>query len=211
MRLIWLAVGVATLLVTINAWLILRGELGDWLLRSLFLVSSLISTTGYEITPTASFPRLSREIALLLMIVGGGAGSTAGGIKFIRLAVLGKFLAYEIRQLRLPRHAVHMPFIDGRPITNKTFRQAVFVLLLWLVYIVFAGSLVSLMAPDIPIADAYSTAFSAIGVYGPSFLSVAEVIAFPDPVKGVLILGMLAGRLEILPLLVFFNPRAWLR
>jgi trk system potassium uptake protein TrkH len=209
MRLIWLVVGLATLIITINVLFFLRGSLTDWSLRSLFLVSSLVSTTGYEITATGSFPRLSREIILLLMILGGGAGSTAGGIKIIRLAVLGKFLAYEIRQLRLPSHAVHMPFIDGRPISNKTFRQAVFVLLLWLLYIVLAGSIVSLKEPHLPIADAYSTVFSAIGVYGPSFLSVEEVIAFPDLVKGVLILGMLAGRLEILPLLVFFNLNAW--
>jgi trk system potassium uptake protein TrkH len=209
MRLIWLVVGMATVVVTINAWFFLKGSLADWLLRSLFLVASLVSTTGYETTATGSFPRLSREIILLLMLLGGGAGSTAGGIKFIRLAVLGKFLSYEIRQLRLPRHAVHLPFIDGRPISNKTFRQAVFVLLLWLVYIVLAGSIVSLKAPHLPIADAYSTVFSAIGVYGPSFVSVEEVIAFPDLVKGILILGMLAGRLEILPLLVFFNLNAW--
>ena len=211
MRLIWVVVGLATLIIMINAWFFLKGSLADWLLRALFLVASLVSTTGYETTPTGSFPRLSREIILLLMILGGGAGSTAGGIKFIRLAVLGKFLSYEIRQLRLPSHAVHLPFIDGRHISNKTFRQAVFVLLLWLVYIVVAGSIVSLKAPHLPIADAYSTVFSAIGVYGPSFLAVEEVIAFPNLVKGVLILGMLAGRLEILPLLVFFNVNAWRR
>ena len=209
MRLVWLVVGLATLIVTINALFFLKGSLADWFLRSLFLVASLVSTTGYETTATGSFPRLSREIILLLMLLGGGAGSTAGGIKVIRLAVLGKFLSYEIRQLRLPGHAVHMPFIDGRTLSNKAFRQAVFVLLLWLVYIVFAGSIVSLKTPDIAIADAYSTAFSAIGVYGPSFLPVEEVIAFPDLVKGVLIVGMLAGRLEILPLLVFFNLNAW--
>jgi trk system potassium uptake protein TrkH len=127
------------------------------------------------------------------------------------LGVLVKFLAYEIRQLRLPRHAVHMPLIDSRPVSNKTFRQAVFVLLLWLLYIVIAGTIVSLNAPDLSIADAYSTVFSAIGVYGPSFLAVEQVIAFPDLVKGILILGMLAGRLEILPLLVFFNLNAWRR
>ena len=209
MRLIWLVVGLATLIVAINALFFLKGSLADWLLRSLFLVASLVSTTGYETTATGSFPRLSREIILLLMLLGGGAGSTAGGIKIIRLAVLGKFLSYEIRQLRLPGHAVHMPFIDGRTLSNKAFRQAVFVLLLWLVYIAFAGSIVSLKAPDMAIADAYSTAFSAIGVYGPSFLPVEEVIVFPDLVKGVLIVGMLAGRLEILPLLVFFNLNAW--
>lgn len=143
------------------------------------------------------------------MLLGGGAGSTAGGIKLIRLAVLGKFLSYEIRQLRLPYHAIQIPFIDGRPVSAKAFRQAVFVLLLWLVYIAIGGFIVSLNAPDLPIADAYSTVFSAIGVYGPSFLSVEEVIAFSDLAKGILILGMLAGRLEILPLLVFFSPNAW--
>ena len=209
MRFLWLVVGFATLIVTINALFFLKGSLADWLLRSLFLVASLVSTTGYETTATGSFPRLSREFILLLMLLGGGAGSTAGGIKLIRLAVLGKFLSYEIRQLRLPYHAIQIPFIDGRPVSAKAFRQAVFVLLLWLVYIAIGGFIVSLNAPDLPIADAYSTVFSAIGVYGPSFLSVEEVIAFSDLAKGILILGMLAGRLEILPLLVFFSPNAW--
>lgn len=209
MRLIWLVVGIATVIVTLNTVFIMEGNPFEWFLRSFFLVSSLVSTTGYEITATGSFPPLSREFILLLMLIGGGAGSTAGGIKFIRLAVLGKFLTFEIRQLRLPTHAIQIPFIDGRQVSEKAFRQAIFILLLWLMYIAVGGSIVSLNAPDLPPADAYSTVFSAIGVYGPSFLSVEEVIAFPDIVKVVFILGMLAGRLEILPLLVFFNPNAW--
>lgn len=209
MRLVWLVVGAATLIVTLNSFLTLNGRFSEWFLRSLFLVTSLVSTTGFETTATGAFPRLSRELILLLMLLGGGAGSTAGGIKLIRLGVLGKFLSFEIRQLRLPSHAVQLPFIDGRSVSNQAFRQAVFVLLLWLVYIAVGGFIISLNSPELPIADAYSTVFSAIGVYGPSFLSVAEVIAFPDSSKLVLTLGMLAGRLEILPLLVFFNPNAW--
>ncbi len=209
MRLIWLVISITTLIVTLNSIFILNGEFADWFLRSFFLVTSLVSTTGYETTATGSFPHLSREFILLLMLLGGGAGSTAGGIKHIRLALIGKFLSFEIRQLRLPAHAIHIPFIDGKPVSEKAFRQTFFVLLLWLIYIAVGGLLVSLTIPNMPIADAYSTVFSAIGVYGPSFLSVEEVIAFPDIVKGALILGMLAGRLEILPLLVFFNPKAW--
>ncbi len=84
-------------------------------------------------------------------------------------------------------------------------------LLLWLAYIAIGGLIVSLQAPDISIAEAYSTVFSAIGVFGPSFVSVDRVIALPDLSKGIFIVGMLAGRLEILPLLVFFNPAAWRR
>ncbi|MCP4362255.1 MAG: TrkH family potassium uptake protein [Chloroflexi bacterium] len=211
MKLVWLVVGLATIVVTLNATYFFHGRLTDWLLRSTFLVASLVSTTGYETTATGSFPRLSKEIFLMLMVLGGGAGSTAGGIKIIRLAILGKFLSYEIRQLRLPPHAIQMPRIDGRAVSNKAFRQAVFILLLWILYLAFAGSIVSLLAPELKVIDAYSTVFSAIGVYGPSFVSVDTVIAFPDLAKWLLTLGMLAGRLEILPLLVFFNLNAWRR
>lgn len=209
MRLLWLVVGFGTLVVTLNAWVSLGGGFPDWLLRATFEVASLVSTTGYETTATGSFPRLSRELFLLLMILGGCAGSTAGGIKLIRLGLIAKFLNYEIRDLHLPAHAVHLPTLEGRPIADSAFRQAVFILLLWLVYIAAGGLIVSLLAPDLPIIDAYSTVFSAIGVFGPSFVPVARVIAMPDLAKGVFILGMLAGRLEILPLLVFFNPAAW--
>ena len=212
MRLLWLIVGLAALIVTLNAWYFLGDRLDDWLLRSAFAVVSLVSTTGYETTATGSFPRLSKEIFLLLMLLGGGAGSTAGGIKIIRLAILGKFLSYEIRRLRLPPRAIHMPTIDGRPVSDTIFRQAVFVLLLWLVYIAIAGSIVSLLAPDLAHRRCLlHRLFGYWRLYGPSFVPVERVIALPDLAKGIFILGMLAGRLEILPLLVFFNLSAWRR
>jgi trk system potassium uptake protein TrkH len=211
MRLLWLVLGGSTLIVALSAYLTLGGGLGDWLLRSLFEIASLISTTGYETTATGEFPRLARELFLMLMILGGCAGSTAGGIKLVRVGLLGKFLSHEIRRLRLPMHAVQVPVVDGTAVPDSTFRSAVFVVLLWLVYIALGGWFVSLMAPQLPIADAYSTVFSAIGVFGPSFISVGEVIALPDAAKLIFITGMLAGRLEILPLLVFFNPTAWRR
>ena len=211
MRLLWVVVGGATLVVTTITWLAFKGSLSDWLLRSLFEVASLVSTTGYETMATGSFPRVAKELFLLLMIIGGCAGSTAGGVKLIRVGLLGKFLTRDIRKLRLPPHAVQVPTIDGRAITDDAFRQATFVLLLWLAYIAVGGLVVSLQAPDISISEAYSTVFSSIGVFGPSFVPVVRVIALPDLSKGVLIMGMLAGRLEILPLLVFFNPAAWRR
>lgn len=211
MRLLWLVFFVATLATAVSSWLTFAGQgtFGEWLLTSSFEIASLISTTGYEVFPTGAFPRFPRELFLLLMIVGGCAGSTAGGIKLIRVGILSKFLVYEIRALRLPPHAVHSPTVDGKLITDRAFRQAAFILLLWLLYLGFGGWLVSLMAPDMNIAEAYSTVFSAIGVFGPSFVPVPVVIALPDPAKIIFIVGMLAGRLEILPLLVFFNVNGW--
>ncbi len=211
MRILWIVLAVTTASVALVSWRNDGGSLSDWTLRSGFAVASLISTTGYEITPTGAFPRLAREIFLLLMVLGGTAGSTAGGIKLIRAGMLGKLLSFEVRKLRLPPHAVHPPAIDGKAINEVAFRQAVFILLLWLGYIVVGGLAISLMAPELQIADAYSIVFSAIGVYGPSFVPVQEVIALPGAAKSILIVGMLAGRLEILPLLVFFNLAAWRR
>lgn len=209
MRILWLVLGSATLMVTVSAWLNYGGSRADWLLRSLFEVASLISTTGYETTATGSFPVGAREIFLVLMVLGGCAGSTAGGIKLVRLGLLAKFLSHEVRALRLPSHAIHRPTLDGRPISDVAFRQSVFILLLWLAYLWIGGFAISWMAPDLQIGEAFSIVFSAIGVFGPSFTTVQRVIELPDAAKIILTVGMLAGRLEILPLLVFFNLNAW--
>ncbi len=211
MRLLWLLFGGGTLLVSLNRWLV---DGGSWLERvneALFELASMISTTGYETSFTGAFPPLSKAFFFLIMIVGGCAGSTAGGIKIIRLGVLGKFLTHESRRLRTPTHSVLVPRIDGSPINDAVFRQSVFILLLWLIYIGVGGMLVMAMVPDLAIGDAFSTVFTAIGVFGPSFISVAEVIALPVGAKIIFIIGMLAGRLEILPLIIFFNPAAWRR
>ncbi len=211
MRLLWLLLGGGTLLVSLNSWL---ADGGSWIARinqALFELVSMISTTGYETSFTGAFPPLSKAFFLLVMIIGGCAGSTAGGIKIIRLGVLGKFLAHESRRLRTPFHSVLVPRINGSPINDAVFRQSVFILLLWLIYLGIGGMLILAMVPDLAIGDAFSTVFSAIGVFGPSFISVAEVIALPVGAKIIFIIGMLAGRLEILPLIIFFNPAAWRR
>ena len=211
MRLMWLVVVGATFITAWNAWSLLDGSFISWLHHSFFEVASLVSTTGYEIKSTGAFPREAKELFLLLMIVGGSAGSTAGGIKLIRLGILGKFLTQQTRLLRSSAHAVHVPTIDGRPIPKSSFDQSIFILLLWLFYIAVGGLIITLLAPHLPIADAYSTVFTAIGVFGPSFIPVDQVIGLPVLAKLVFIVGMLAGRLEIIPLLIFFNWAAWKR
>ena len=76
-------------------------------------------------------------------------------------------------------------------------------------YLGLGGIAINWLAPELQPIEAFSTVFSAIGVFGPSFVPVAQVIALPGLAKVIFIVGMLAGRLEILPLLVFFNLAAW--
>ncbi|MFN2252365.1 MAG: TrkH family potassium uptake protein [Anaerolineae bacterium] len=208
-RLMWFVLGAATAVVAVNSAAVLGGSMPDWLMRSGFEVASLVSTTGFETTASGEFPRLSREVIMALMIIGGCAGSTAGGIKLIRVGILTIFLRHEIRYLRLPSRAVDPPRIDGEVIPDSAFRQAAFILLLWLAYVAVTGFAISGLAPHLSLSEAYSTALAAIGVFGPSFATVAEVASLPGSAKLLLIGGMLAGRLEILPLLVFLNPAAW--
>ncbi|MCK5920181.1 MAG: TrkH family potassium uptake protein, partial [Methylococcales bacterium] len=211
MRLLWLVLGGGTLLVSLNTWLVSGGSWLGRVNQAVFELASMISTTGFETSATGAFPPLSKAFFFLVMVIGGCAGSTAGGIKLIRLGVLGKFLSHESRRLRTPPHSVHIPRINGSPIADAVFRQSVFILLLWLIYLVVGGLLVMAMAPHLAIADAFSTVFTAIGVFGPAFIPVADVIALPAAAKIIFIIGMLAGRLEILPLLIFLTPAAWTR
>lgn len=211
MRLLWLLVIGSVGAVAFVTW---RAEGGAWpdrLGESFFTVAALISTTGYETRPIVSFTPVAREIFLILMLIGGCAGSTAGGFKIIRVGLLGKLVLYEIRQLWTPPHAVHIPTLDGRPISQHLLRQVVFLLLLWLVYLGLAGLTLTVISSQISLAEAYSAAFSALGGFGPSFLPLSDLVALSPAAKLILMLGMLAGRLEILPLLVFFNPSAWRR
>lgn len=208
MRLLWLVVGGSTLLISIA--LIREGRLlGSALQDSAFEVVSLVSTTGFETSPILHFPASAQLVALALMLIGGCAGSTAGGVKLIRVGLFGKLLAHEAGRLQAGPRQVRVPVADGRPISEEAFRQATFMLLLWLCYLALGGAIVAWLAPDLQLSAAYSTVLSALGGFGPSLVSIERVIALPDTAKLVLILGMLAGRLEILPLLVFFDPRAW--
>lgn len=166
MRLFWAVLGLATAVTAASVWLAQADAARDWVWVSFFTVASLMSTTGFEIVPAGEFPRLAREVFLFLMVVGGAAGSTAGGIKLIRLGLLGKLIAHELAVLRLPPHAVRAVQVDGRPVSDRVFRQVAFLFLAWMAYVAASGLVISVQAPDLEIGDAYAVACSALGGSG---------------------------------------------
>lgn len=174
-----------------------------------FTVSSIITTTGYSTVDFDAWPLFSHVILLMLMFIGGMAGSTAGGIKVSRIGIIFKSAIAEIKRTQNPKRVVKVMY-DNKIIESKNFRVIANYLFL---YILCFGSLLLIVSFDV---DDFISAFSAVaatfnnigpglGVVGPT----ASYASFNDISKIALSFGMIAGRLEILPMLILFSPRTW--
>ena len=189
----------------------LYDTLGEAVRHAAFQVSSIITTTGYCTVDFDQWPAFSKTILLCLMVIGASAGSTGGGLKVARLMLLMKGLRRNIRQLLNPRKVQVVrnngAAVDEKVLENTNAYLAAYVLI---IFVIFA--IISL--------DGYSigTNFSAVlctfNNIGPGFEAVGPTCNFAGYSglsKLVLSLGMLAGRLEIFPILVLFSRSTWKR
>ena len=140
------------------------------------------------------------------MLIGGGAGSTAGGIKIIRLLIFLRLLQIIILRINLPRHAVIQARIHGERISENQIREALFFILLFGV-VIFLSWL-----PFVAMGyDPLDTLFEVVSATGTAGLSVGITSSdLPDVLKSILCIDMLLGRLEIVALLVLFYPGTWI-
>lgn len=169
---------------------------------AIFEVASSISTTGFTITSYAEWNDLGVLVLVILMLMGGGSGSTAGGIKLFRIYVMLKGLWWEIRRSFLPEHAVNKATVwrgDHRSFLTDTQirRVATFIVLYTILF--FAGTLI-LVAYDYSVRDSMFEAASTLAGVG---LTIG--ITVPDAPSGVLwfeIFGMFLGRLEFFAIII---------
>ncbi len=175
-----------------------------------FQLASLISTAGHR-TMALDHPMFgpgARQVFLGLLMLGGCAGSTAGGLKIVRAAVLGKSLIQETRKLSHPEGSVLPVVLDRRVIEARVVQSMAAMAFAW---IVFAGVGGVLMALDSSQGSfqCLSLSVSALSNVGPSLLPVQQTALLPPLSKVVLMVWMIAGRLEILPVLALFSARTW--
>ncbi|MDV2988657.1 MAG: TrkH family potassium uptake protein [Dehalogenimonas sp.] len=183
----------------------------DALRQGSFQATSIMTTTGYTSANYDTWPVFSRAIILMLMVVGGSAGATAGGIKVIRLLVLIKY-SYRRVVLAFNPNAVIPLKVGDTVMPEKTVSRIMSLTVLYLA-ILWGGFLV-MSALGLDIETALSAVVSAISNVGPGLGGVGPYENFawiPDAGKGVLIVLMLAGRLELFTLLVLFVPSFWRR
>jgi trk system potassium uptake protein TrkH len=176
-----------------------------------FQVVSLVTTTGFGTDDYALWPPLARFILLQLMLVGGMAGSTAGGIKSLRAVLLWRGLRSAVAKAIHP-HAVRPVKLHGAPVSEEVLAA---VGAFFTAYIgVAALAAVVMAASGYDILTSISAALTAVSNVGPGFGAVGPTATFahlPATAKLTLGLAMIAGRLELFTVLVLFSRHFWRR
>ena len=177
--------------------------------QSFFYVSSIISTTGFGLTDVNKWPELSKTVIIILTFIGASAGSTGGGFKISRIILLFKEVRKEFSLLVHPRN-VKLVKMDGKAVNHDIMRTTSMYLVLYIGVFAISFLLVSIDNMD------FTTSFTAVAANlnntGPGLGAVGPVGNYADfsiLSKIVFIFDMLAGRLELYPLLLLFAPSAW--
>ena len=199
----------AVLVVTVNILPMTAGFF-DALTKSAFQVGSIITTTGYSTTDFDLWPKLSQAILVLLMFIGACAGSTGGGIKVSRIWILFKSIKKEMHLYLHPRN-VEKVYMDRHPVEHDTMRSVNIYLAVYIV--IFLASLLGISAiENTDLVTAFTSVAATFNNIGPGLSLVGPTANFGwmQPVsKFILMFDMLAGRLEIWPMLLLFYPRLW--
>ena len=197
--------------------------------HALFQVASLMTTAGFTTTDYAMWPMLATMTLVVVMFLGGMAGSTGGGLKFSRIMIALKGAYINVRRLINPRYVPTAKF-EGKTLEQKTINDVFAFITLYFFILVGAifllsfdpvnGTMVTVVsdAGTYEVRHGFFTNFSAvlssISNVGPAFEAVGPYASFAGySVVSKLLLSfvMLAGRLEILPVLILFSSKTWRR
>ena len=189
----------------------LYGTLGETVRHAAFQVSSIITTTGFATTDFDLWPSFSKTILLALMVIGASAGSTGGGIKCIRVLLLFKILRRNIRQILNPQK-VMVVRNNGKAVDEKVLANTNAYLAAYVVIIIISTLLVSL--DGFGFETNLSAVLACFNNIGPGMAAVGPTCnfaAYSIFSKIILSVNMLAGRLEIFPILVLLSRSTWMR
>ena len=177
---------------------------------SIFQVMSILTTTGFGTKDIGSdfFGALSKQLFLVMMVIGGCVGSTGGGFKVLRVAILNRLMFRELFKLRVSGKASAGLIIDKRIVPEDEVHRVAALFFTWMALLLLGGAITALFSTQGP-WESFSGMFSAVGNIGPCYISAQDMIDMHPVVKLTYIFGMLAGRLEVLPVLLLFSRKAW--
>ena len=194
-------IGASVVLISINTFSMFRG-LGETLRHAAFQVASIITTTGFSTVDFELWPEFSRTILVILMFVGACAGSTGGGIKVSRVAIMAKTILKELAVMKHPRNVRKTRF-EGKPVEHEVLRSINVFLIAYLGIFILSILLISL--DNLDGITNFTAVASTINNIGPGLSKVGPTQNFSvysSLSKLVLTFDMLAGRLEIFPMLI---------
>ena len=198
-------VGVSSLLIACNIFHLYH-NFADSFEMSFFQVSNVITTTGFGFGNTVDWPLFSQFLLLMLMVVGGSAGSTAGGLKVIRCLILARIGKNQIRSTLSPNRVMTL-HVNGTALDKDTQHK---ILKYFVVYTLITIALIAVVSFDSNnFMTVVSAVFSCFNNIGP-MIGTTDTFAIFSPIsKFLLSIAMIAGRLEIYPMLLLFMPRTW--
>lgn len=198
----------AIAIITVNIHSMYNG-IGEALRHAAFQVGSIVTTTGFSSCDFDLWPTLSKEVLVMLMFVGACAGSTGGGIKVSRFLILGKTLGKELKQALHPQ-VVAPVRMDGKLVNHETIRTTNVYMAAYI--FIFVASLFLISLDGFDMVTNFTSVAATLNNIGPGLNQVGPMMnfgGFSNFAKLILIFDMLAGRLEIFPMLVLFMPDTW--
>lgn len=189
----------------------LYGSFGETTRHAFFQVGSILTTTGYSTVDFDMWPQLSKTVLLTIMFIGGCAGSTSGGIKVSRLVILAKAAKKEVATLMHPRLVKRIQ-MDGHNLSHETIRSTnVFISVYCLVMV---ASVLLIALDEFDFTTNFTAVVATLNNIGPGLAGVGPAHNFgffSNFSKIVLMFDMLAGRLELFPMLIVLSPSCWKR
>ncbi len=198
----------ATALITLNIAGMFSST-GEALRHSAFTVASIMSTTGFSTVDYNLWPELSRTLLMILTFIGACAGSTCGGIKISRVIILFKGMAKELHTMIQPRQVKKIK-MDSHTIDHETVRSVNVFMVAYIM--IFVISLILISFDNNDLITSFTAVATTISNVGPGLEKIgptSNFSFFSSPAKAVLIFDMLAGRLELFPMLLLFTPSTW--
>ena len=174
-----------------------------------FQVGSIISSTGFATTDFDVWPGFSKTILVLLMFIGACAGSTGGGIKVSRFVIMAKAIKKEFHSYIHPK-SVKQLVMDGKEVEPNVIRSVSIYIITFLTLFVLSILIIALEEKDL--ITNLTSVLATMNNIGPGLSMVGPTQNFghfTDLSKWVFIFDMLAGRLELFPLLLMFHPSIW--
>lgn len=181
------------------------------LVDAIFNVTSIISTTGFVVGDYETWPVISKQVIMLLMIVGGCSGSTAGGLKVSRMLLWIRSMKNEIIRGFRPNVVLTLK-MNGRPVDDQVIRSVYVVTSIAVVFFLGGSMVLAILEPELDAISCASAVLSAMCNIGPAFAELGPTQNFSilsAPSLGVLSMLMILGRLEFIAVLVLFSRRLW--
>ncbi len=210
-RELWLYIGIIAVATGVISFTIAPsyGTTEETVRTAFFQVSSIITTTGFATADFAQWTTLAKSILLILMFIGGCAGSTAGGLKVSRVQLLFGTIKRDLQRLLHPR-AVSTIKMEGKRLDEATVSGTSAYLALYLLLFIVGFLLISI--EPFSVETNFSAMASCFNNIGPGLDGVgpmASYAAYSPLSKGILSFAMLFGRLEIYPMLFLLSPSTW--